>query len=146
MPGTIFSGLSCRSREGYFRFEHKEGSRVSPTQSPFVFNLLCYPFSSTTHSTGCSFLSLPRSGTLIRFPNNMAGNMISSSLALLLLSQFAIGAVTPTAPGPGEVFAVGSECSVSWTPDQSGKWKSFTIGLLTSSSLTSEVTTTTVSP
>ena len=58
----------------------------------------------------------------------MAGNMVSS-LALLVLSRLALGAVTPTAPGPGEVFTAGSECSIAWTADQSGKWKSFSIGL-----------------
>ena len=55
--------------------------------------------------------------------------MISHSLALLLLSRFALGAVTPIAPGPGEVFIAGSTCSVSWTPDETGEWKSFSIGL-----------------
>jgi len=59
----------------------------------------------------------------------LATNMISHSLALLLLSRFALGAVTPIAPGPGEVFTAGSTCSVSWTPDESGEWKSFSIGL-----------------
>lgn len=56
---------------------------------------------------------------------------ISRSLALLVLSRLALSAVTPIAPGPGEVFTAGSECSISWTPDESGKWKSFSIGLLT---------------
>ena len=55
--------------------------------------------------------------------------MISHFLAILVLSWLALGAVTPTAPGPGEVFTAGSKCSVSWTTDQSGTWKSFSIGL-----------------
>lgn len=55
-------------------------------------------------------------------------NMISRSLAFLVLSHLALGAVIPTAPGPGEVFTAGSECSISWTPDESGRWKSFSIG------------------
>ncbi|KAF9652249.1 hypothetical protein BDM02DRAFT_3258688 [Thelephora ganbajun] len=59
--------------------------------------------------------------------------MISYSLALLVLSRLVLGAVTPTAPGPGEVLAAGSKCSISWTPDESGKWKTFSIDLMSGS-------------
>ena len=55
--------------------------------------------------------------------------MTSHLLALLLLSRLALGAVTPIAPGPGDVFTAGSKCSVSWAPDEPGEWKSFSIGL-----------------
>ena len=55
--------------------------------------------------------------------------MLPSSLVLVLLAQLVLGAVTPTAPGPGEVFTAGSDCSVSWAPDASGKWETFSIGL-----------------
>ena len=54
--------------------------------------------------------------------------MISYSLALLLLSRSVLGAVTSTAPGPDEVFTAASKFSVSWAPDESGEWKTFSIG------------------
>ena len=37
---------------------------------------------------------------------------------------------TPTAPGPGDVFAVGGNCTIQWAVDQSGSWNDVTIGTL----------------
>lgn len=87
-----------------------------------------HPFSSTTLTALVAQLFFLWAGTLTRFLHTLAGNMIFYSLVLLVLSRFALGAVAPTAPGPGEVFTAGSKCSISWTPDESGKWKSFSIG------------------
>jgi hypothetical protein len=39
---------------------------------------------------------------------------------------------TPTAPGPGDVFAAGSMCSIQWKPDIDGVWTNVTIGTLPS--------------
>lgn len=39
------------------------------------------------------------------------------------------GAV-PTAPAPGDTFNEGSTCTVSWTPDTTGEWKTMNIELM----------------
>ncbi|BGP21245.1 cell wall beta-glucan synthesis family protein [Rhodotorula toruloides] len=57
-------------------------------------------------------------------------------LALGVLAAAAASAqVVPTAPGPGEVFKVGSKCNIEWNLDTSGTWTSFEIQLMTGSNL-----------
>ncbi|KAJ8496082.1 hypothetical protein ONZ51_g1354 [Trametes cubensis] len=41
------------------------------------------------------------------------------------------GGVTPTAPGPNDVFNEGANCTFSWTPDPSGVWKQTDVELMT---------------
>ncbi|KAL9934136.1 hypothetical protein V8E36_007218 [Tilletia maclaganii] len=45
--------------------------------------------------------------------------------------------LTPTAPGPGDVYRAGSDIPIQWDPDTSGsnKWKQTTIRLMTGSNL-----------
>ncbi|KAI8996503.1 hypothetical protein BD414DRAFT_478245 [Trametes punicea] len=43
----------------------------------------------------------------------------------------ASGGVTPTAPGPGDVFREGGKCTFSWVPDPSGVWKQTDVELMT---------------
>lgn len=55
----------------------------------------------------------------------------SAMLVLLNFLTFAIlciAQVIPTAPGPGETFREGSDCTVKWKPDTTGTWDSFDIG------------------
>ncbi|KAI4526547.1 hypothetical protein K523DRAFT_310826 [Schizophyllum commune Tattone D] len=40
---------------------------------------------------------------------------------------------TPTAPGPGDVFAAGGNCTIQWAADQSGSWNNVTIDLMSGS-------------
>ncbi|KAL1722503.1 hypothetical protein EV715DRAFT_270482 [Schizophyllum commune] len=40
---------------------------------------------------------------------------------------------TPTAPGPGDVFAAGGNCTIQWAVDQSGSWNNVTIDLMSGS-------------
>ncbi|PWN90632.1 hypothetical protein FA10DRAFT_267081 [Acaromyces ingoldii] len=39
--------------------------------------------------------------------------------------------VTPTAPGPGDVFKSGSDCTMQWVPGTDSKWSKMTIDLMT---------------
>ncbi|RPD58973.1 hypothetical protein L226DRAFT_108328 [Lentinus tigrinus ALCF2SS1-7] len=41
----------------------------------------------------------------------------------------------PTAPGPGDVFKVGGQCSFTWTPDTTGVWKEMNVELMSGSNL-----------
>jgi hypothetical protein len=50
---------------------------------------------------------------------------ILSSLLLVLADP------TPTGPSPGQSFNEGSNCSITWTPDTTGVWKSLDIELMT---------------
>jgi hypothetical protein len=50
---------------------------------------------------------------------------ILSSLFLVLADP------TPTGPSPGQSFNEGSNCTVTWTPDTTGVWKSLDIELMT---------------
>jgi hypothetical protein len=38
---------------------------------------------------------------------------------------------TPTGPSPGQVFNEGSSCTITWTADPSGVWKTLDIELMT---------------
>lgn len=59
---------------------------------------------------------------------------VSASLASLALAE-----VTPTAPGPNETFAAGSNCTIEWDADTSGAWTNMTIGMLEAQQLRTEV-------
>ncbi|KAH9813319.1 hypothetical protein DFH28DRAFT_930062 [Melampsora americana] len=66
-----------------------------------------------------------------------------NSLAfLLLLGTSAVRAgVTPTAPGPGQVFNEGSDCTIQWNLDTTGKWTNFAIDLKTGSNQAMQLVT-----
>ncbi|EGG04421.1 uncharacterized protein MELLADRAFT_72374 [Melampsora larici-populina 98AG31] len=66
-----------------------------------------------------------------------------NSLAfLILLGTSAVRAgVTPTAPGPGQVFNEGSDCTIQWNLDTTGKWTSFSIDLKTGSNQAMQLVT-----
>ncbi len=51
-----------------------------------------------------------------------------AALALPLLANKVIATLTPTAPGPGETYSAGSNCTIQWDVDQSGIWTNVTIG------------------
>jgi len=61
--------------------------------------------------------------------------MFTHILPLSLLVLVARAAMTPTAPGPGDVFSAGSVCSLSWEPDTTGLWKNVTIQLMSGQNL-----------
>ena len=48
--------------------------------------------------------------------------------APILLASIASAAFTPTAPGPGDSYNTGLNCSISWQADTGGIWKNVTIG------------------
>ncbi|KAI0650801.1 hypothetical protein C8Q79DRAFT_868422, partial [Trametes meyenii] len=57
-------------------------------------------------------------------------------LALIVLAASAgmsLAAVTPTAPGPGDSFAAGSDCTIKWNADDAGEWKNVSIHLMSGS-------------
>ncbi|KAI9001025.1 Ser-Thr-rich glycosyl-phosphatidyl-inositol-anchored membrane family-domain-containing protein [Trametes punicea] len=54
--------------------------------------------------------------------------LTSTVLAGLALADF-----TPTAPGPGDSFAAGSDCTIAWKPDESGQWTNVSIHLMSGS-------------
>ncbi|EJU06048.1 hypothetical protein DACRYDRAFT_37527, partial [Dacryopinax primogenitus] len=43
--------------------------------------------------------------------------------------------LTPTAPGPGDVYTAGGQCPISWMPDTTGTWKNVTIQLMSGQNL-----------
>lgn len=67
---------------------------------------------------------------------------LSSSLAFKMTARFAVvtfaclwvqlsGAdLTPTAPGPGQTFAAGNNCTIAWTADDNELWSNVSIGEL----------------
>ncbi|PLW45520.1 hypothetical protein PCANC_10142 [Puccinia coronata f. sp. avenae] len=56
---------------------------------------------------------------------------------LVLSFLFAAGScaagVVPTAPGPGQIFQEGGNCTLSWNLDTTNKWTSFTVDLMSGS-------------
>ncbi|CAO1631809.1 unnamed protein product [Jaminaea pallidilutea] len=72
------------------------------------------------------------STTSAAFMLAIASAMTVSAVPTVQFSERATG-VSPTAPGPGDVFRAGSTCTTEWTPDTSGTWKNFTIDLMTGS-------------
>ena len=67
-------------------------------------------------------------------------------LAVLIAGSALVRAdPVPTAPGPGDVFKVGGQCSFTWTADTTGTWKEMTVELMSGSNfqmnhITSEYT------
>ncbi len=54
----------------------------------------------------------------------------TAMLSLILFAAYAgttLADITPTAPGPGDTFAAGSDCTIKWTADTSGQWTNVTI-------------------
>ncbi|KAK4056079.1 hypothetical protein OIO90_002810 [Microbotryomycetes sp. JL221] len=53
----------------------------------------------------------------------------------LLSFNFVSAAVTPTAPGPNDVYREGGQCEAEWNRDSTGDWDSFDIDLMSGSNL-----------
>ncbi|KAI0068726.1 hypothetical protein BV25DRAFT_29762 [Artomyces pyxidatus] len=53
-------------------------------------------------------------------------------LCVLLALHYALlsAAVTPTAPGPGDVFKAGGDCVIQWDVDETGSCKNLSIDLM----------------
>ncbi|KZO93726.1 hypothetical protein CALVIDRAFT_240142 [Calocera viscosa TUFC12733] len=60
---------------------------------------------------------------------------LTTVLAVLLLILSARAGLTPTGPGPTDVFLAGSQCSISWLPDPTGTWTNVTIQLMSGQNL-----------
>lgn len=57
-----------------------------------------------------------------------------ASLAALIASAALVHAeVVPTAPGPGDIFKEGGQCSFTWDADTSGVWKTMNVELMSGS-------------
>jgi len=61
--------------------------------------------------------------------------MFTEAFTFSLLSLAARAALTPVAPGPGDIFPAGSQCSMGWTPDSTGTWTNVTIQLMSGQNL-----------
>ena len=54
-----------------------------------------------------------------------------AALAVLIAGSILVRAdPVPTAPGPGDVFKVGGQCSFTWTADTTGTWKEMNVELI----------------
>ena len=54
-----------------------------------------------------------------------------AGLAALIAGSALVRAdVVPIAPGPGDVFREGSNCTFSWMPDPAGLWKETNVELM----------------
>ncbi|KAI0699441.1 hypothetical protein BC835DRAFT_1526282 [Cytidiella melzeri] len=67
-----------------------------------------------------------------------------ASLLLCVLTTVKAG-LTPTAPGPGQTFEAGSNCTIRWDVDQSGRWNNVTIDLMSGSNMNMSLVTHVVS-
>lgn len=67
--------------------------------------------------------------------STISKTFVTSSLLLFSsFNNFAVqAAVTPTAPGPNDVYREGGKCVAEWTPDTTGDWTSFDIDLMSGS-------------
>ncbi|KAL0574672.1 hypothetical protein V5O48_007288 [Marasmius crinis-equi] len=65
-----------------------------------------------------------------------------NTLVLLCIANLVAGDFTPTAPGPGDSYAAGSQCQIKW---EVGDWKNVTISLMSGSNSQMEQITTVVS-
>jgi len=54
--------------------------------------------------------------------------LIASALVSLIRAD-----PVPTAPGPGDVFTEGADCTFAWTPDPTGVWRVMNVELMTGS-------------
>lgn len=66
---------------------------------------------------------------------------VATSFGVLVLGQLTHAMVTPTTPGPGSVYKVGSACPIAWTVDTTGTWTSFSIDLMSGSNLAMQTVT-----
>ncbi|KAJ8584754.1 hypothetical protein M405DRAFT_773793 [Rhizopogon salebrosus TDB-379] len=57
--------------------------------------------------------------------------MLAAFALAFLAAISAYADPNPTNPGPGNVFIEGQACSITWTPDTTGVWKTMTIELRT---------------
>ena len=58
--------------------------------------------------------------------------MLAYAVAAVLAGSALVRAEpVPSAPGPGDVFRQGEQCSITWTPDAAGVWKEMNIQLMT---------------
>ena len=57
----------------------------------------------------------------------------ASLVALIAGSALVRADPVPTAPGPGDVFKVGGQCTFTWTPDTTGTWTEMNVELMTGS-------------
>jgi hypothetical protein len=55
---------------------------------------------------------------------------MATFLIATLLSLSVQASITPTAPGPGEIFPIGGACPIKWDPSAmaDSAWSTFTIG------------------
>lgn len=60
-------------------------------------------------------------------------SLFASTLSLLALVSSTSSALTPVAPGPGDIFHAGSNCTIVWNADSTGTWKNLSIDLMTGS-------------
>ena len=63
------------------------------------------------------------------------------AVTFMALLGAAYGVVTPTGPGPNEIFREGKPCLISWTHDTTGTWTSFSVDLMSGSNLDMKVVT-----
>ena len=57
----------------------------------------------------------------------------ASLAALIASAAFVHAEVVPTAPGPGDIFKEGGQCTFTWDVDASGVWKTMNVQLMTGS-------------
>ncbi|PIL24790.1 hypothetical protein GSI_12676 [Ganoderma sinense ZZ0214-1] len=57
----------------------------------------------------------------------------ASLAALIASAAFVHAEVVPTAPGPGDIFKEGGQCTFTWDVDTSGVWKTMNVELMTGS-------------
>ncbi|KNZ52281.1 hypothetical protein VP01_362g23 [Puccinia sorghi] len=63
------------------------------------------------------------------------------SLVWLAALGMAYCSVTPTAPGPNQVFREGQQCTLSWALDTTNTWKNFSVDLMSGSNYNMNVVT-----
>lgn len=64
-------------------------------------------------------------------PSFRKKKMLAAFALAFLAAISAYADPNPTNPGPGNVFIEGQACSITWTPDTTGVWKTMTIELRT---------------
>ncbi|KAF7309555.1 hypothetical protein MIND_00326400 [Mycena indigotica] len=97
-------------------------------------------FNDVTDPCSCPSLSVARFNTIntaLIIPTSPPKNMFSSVLLTAIFASRALAIVTPNAPGPGDKFAQGSTCHISWAGDSdsgsSTAWSNMAIELMTGS-------------
>ncbi|TCD67392.1 hypothetical protein EIP91_012427 [Steccherinum ochraceum] len=69
--------------------------------------------------------------------NKFVGKMFSKLFITALVAAFAAVRAdpNPTAPGPGDTFREGGDCTLTWDADTTGTWKQMAIELMSGSNL-----------